>query len=277
MIDCGTAYQYVMFALSKVFLFFLNPGMWLAALLLLGTGLLWTRWQRAARWILSFCAVIIALVSILPLGWLILSPLEDRFPVLHQVEGKVDGIVVLGGAVQQLVTQYRGQPSLTGGAERMTEFIVLARKHPEARLAFSGGSGLLFDQGVKEADTARLFMSQFGLDVSRITFEAESRNTYENAVFTHKKMEPKPGERWLLITSATHMPRSMGVFRKAGWDPIAYPVDFLTFGSKQISFGFNMQSGLSSLGTGLREWAALAVYRILGRTEMLFPAPRKDK
>lgn len=262
-----------MFVLSKIFLFFLNPGMWLAALLLIGTGLLWTRWQRTARWILSLCAVFIALASILPVGLLLLGPLEDRFPVVRNVDGKIDGIVVLGGAVQQLVTEYRGQPSLTGGAERMTEFIVLARNHPKARLVFSGGSGLLFDQSVKEADTARLFMAQFGLDISRITFEAESRNTYENAVFTHKKMNPRPSERWLLITSATHMPRAMGVFRKAGWDPIAYPVDFLTYGPKQMTLGFNMLSGLNGISNGLREWAALVVYRILGRTDVLFPAP----
>ncbi|MBT5457527.1 MAG: YdcF family protein [Rhodospirillaceae bacterium] len=277
MIICGTAYQYPMFVLSKIFLFFLDPGMWLGALLLIGTGLLWTRWQRTARWILSLCAVFIAVVSLLPVGWLMLSPLEDRFPIIRKIDGKIDGIVVLGGAVQQLVTRYRGQPSLTGGAERMTEFIVLARKHPNARLAFSGGSGLLFDQGVKEADTARLFMAQFGLDVSRIVFEAESRNTYENAVFTWKKLKPKPGERWLLITSASHMPRSVGAFRKAGWDPIAYPVDFLTFGSKQLSFGFNMLSGLNGLRTGLREWAALVVYRLLGRTDAFFPAPKESR
>lgn len=266
-----------MFVLSKIFLFFLSPGMWLTGLLLMGTGLLWTRWQRAGRWILSACAVFIALISILPVGWLLISPLEDRFPVLRTVPGKVDGIVVLGGAVQQLVTQYRGQPALTGGAERMTEFIVLAKKHPQARLAFSGGSGLLFSQDVKETDTARLFMAQFGLDLSRVTFEADSRNTFENAVFTHRQMNPKPGERWVLITSASHMPRSMGAFRKAGWDPIAYPVDFLTYGPQQFSLGFNLQSGLSGLSTGLREWMALLVYRVLGRTDTFLPRPANPK
>jgi uncharacterized SAM-binding protein YcdF (DUF218 family) len=266
-----SAYQYTMFVLSKIFLFFLNPGAWLAILLLLGTGLLWTRWQRAGRWILSASAIFIALISVLPVGTLLLTPLENRFPVVPKLAGKIDGIIVLGGAVQQLVTHHRGQPSLTGGAERMTEFIVLAKKHPTARLAFSGGSGLVFNQSVKEADTARLFFRQFGLDTSRIVFEAESRNTFENAVFTYQKLNPQPDERWVLITSATHMPRAMGAFRKAGWQPIAYPVDFVTYGTYQKSLGFNMLSGLSALGHGLREWAALVVYRVLGRTDTFFP------
>lgn len=263
-----------MFVLSKIFLFFLSPGMWLAALLIVGTGMLWTRWQRAGRWILSLTVVFIAVMSIFPIGWLLVTPLEDRFPIVRKLDGKIDGIVVLGGAVQQLVTKYRGQPTLTGGAERMTEFIVLARKHPEAKLAFSGGTGLLTNNEVKEADTARLFFAQFGLDASRIVFEADSRNTFENAVYTYRTLQPKSGERWVLITSAQHMPRSVGAFRQAGWDPIPYPVDFQTFGSKQRTLGFDMLSGLGVFASALREWAALAVYRILGRTDALFPKPR---
>ena len=277
MIVPGAAYQYAMFVLSKIFLFFLNPGMWLAALLLLGTGLLWTRWRRMGRMILSLCAVLIAIVAVLPVGWMMLSPLEDRFPVIRKLEVKIDGIIVLGGAVQQFVTHYRGQPSLTGGAERLTEFIVMAKKHPKARLVFSGGSGNLFNQTLKETDTARLFMTQFGLDTANITFEAESRNTFENAQFTYQAMKPGSDERWVLVTSAIHMPRAMGAFRKAGWDPIAYPVDFVTFGSAQASLGFNMISGLKGLQVGLREWAALVIYRMLGRTDKLFPAPRKSR
>ena len=156
----------------------------------------------------------------------------------------------------------------------MTEFVALARRFPEARLVFSGGSGMVLQQDVKEAETARLFFAQMGLDTSRIVFEDQSRNTYENAHYTYKLLAPKANERWVLITSASHMPRSVGSFRKAGWRPIPFPVDFSTLGTPQWHIGFNMVNGLRWFGTGLRAWLGLAAYRLLGRTDALFPGPQ---
>ena len=263
-----------MFVLSKIALIVLNMGVWLLVLLLGGTALLWTRWRRVGRWILTGTCLFIAVPSILPIGQMMIATLEDRFPVVEEIKGPVDGIVVLGGTVQQLVTKYRRQPALTDGAERLTEFVALARRFPAAKLVFSGGSGLLTHQDVKETDTARLFFRQLGLDTTRILFEGDSRNTYENALYSYRLAKPKPDERWLLVTSAMHMPRAVGAFRKAGWTITPFPVDFHTYGPAQRSFGFNMLSGLGSLAPALREWAGLAVYRLLGRTDTLFPAPQ---
>ena len=263
-----------MFVLSKIVLFLLNPGVWLALLLIGGSALLWTRWRRAGRWILTAASLFIAVVSVLPVGLAMTGVLEDRFPVVHGLKGPVDGIVVLGGAVQQRVTRYRGQPTLTDAAERMTEFVVLARRFPKARLVFSGGSGLLFHQNEKEIDTARLFFTQMGIDLARILFEGKSRNTYENAVYSFRLVKPRPGERWVLVTSAMHMPRAVGVFRKAGWtDLVPYPVDFHTFGPAQYTLGLNMVDGLSTFSIALREWSALFAYRMLGRINSIFPGP----
>jgi uncharacterized SAM-binding protein YcdF (DUF218 family) len=262
-----------MFTLSKIVVFFLSPGVWLALLLIAGTALLWTRWRQAGRWILTITGLFVAIISIFPLGLYLIGPLEDRFPAVRELSGPVDGIIVLGGAVEQRVTRYRGQPTLTDAAERMTTFVVLAKRFPAARLVFSGGSGLLFDQEMKETETARLFFTQMGIDQTRILFEAESRNTYENAIHSFRLVRPGPGERWVLVTSAMHMPRAVGVFRKAGWKPIPYPVDFHTFGPEQRGLGFNMFNGLFSLTIGLREWTALIAYRLLGRTDAIFPTP----
>lgn len=263
-----------MFVLSKIFLFLLSPGLWLLALLLVGTALLWTGWRRAGRAILSGTCVFIAIPSIFPIGNLMIAALEDRFPVVKDLPGPVDGIVVLGGTVQQLVTRYRGQPSLTDGAERLTEFAALAKRFPGARLLFTGGSGLLQHQDIKETDTARQLFAQLGLDTSRIAFEGESRNTYENAVFSFRSIRPQPDQKWVLVTSAMHMPRAIGVFRKAGWRIAPYPVDFHTYGPEQRGLGFNMLAGLGAFSLALREWAGLVVYRLLGRTDAIFPAPQ---
>ena len=264
-----------MFLLSRLFNFFLQPGLWIGLLLVAGTILLWTRWRRAGRWILTATVTFAMLVTLVPVGLMMIGILEDRFPIVKQLPGPIDGIIVLGGTVNQLTTRYRGQPALTGGAERLTEFVALARAHPEAKLVFTGGSALILHPDVKETEVARLFLAQMGLDIRRVIFEDQSRNTYENALYSFRLVAPKPQERWVLITSASHMPRSVGTFRKAGWNPIPYPVDYSTYGSAQWEIGLNMVTGLRWFATALRAWSGLLVYRLLDRTDALFPAPDK--
>jgi uncharacterized SAM-binding protein YcdF (DUF218 family) len=167
----------------------------------------------------------------------------------------------------------RGQPTLTGAAERLTEFVSLARHYPEARLVFTGGSGNLFDQTLKETLVARAVFAQLGLDVNRITFEDRSRNTYENAVLTRDLVAPKPEETWLLITSAMHMPRAHGAFVKVGWRILPYPVDYQTSGSYDWRLGFSLASGLGGISDALHEWIGLVAYRAMGWTDGIFPGP----
>ena len=263
-----------MFVLSKVFIFLTDLDFLVPAVLCLGTVLLWTRWRRAGRWIVSATMFVVVALSVFPVGLWLIAVLENRFPVVHELPKPITGIVTLGGTISQFLTAARGQPALTDGAERLTEFVALARRHPKARLIFSGGSGSPTRQDLKEADAARLFFRQMGLDVSRILFERQSRNTFENATLTHALARPRAGERWVLITSALHMPRAIGAFRKAGWSPIPYPVDFQTFGPPRFTprIGLGLE-GLGKFSAALREWTALAVYRFLDRTETFFPAP----
>ncbi|MFT5439018.1 MAG: uncharacterized SAM-binding protein YcdF (DUF218 family) [Alphaproteobacteria bacterium] len=262
-----------MFILSKIFLFVINPGVWVACVLFIGTVLLWTRRKSLGRSIVTAMTVFLTLIAVLPVGQIMLGPLENRFPATDKVDGQVHGIIVLGGTISQHLTADRGQPALTDGAERLTEFVKLARDYPAAKLIFTGGSGKIFGQALKETDTARLFFKNMALDIERVTFESESRNTLENARFSYRLMKPSPRERWILITSASHMPRAMGVFRKAGWKPLAYPVDFHTLKDYAWGPGFDLVGGLSALSHGLYEWFGLVSYRLLGRTNDIFPAP----
>ncbi len=262
-----------MFVFSKIVLFFADPGVWLLILLGLGAVLLWTRWQRGGRAILSTTILFVIAISTLPVGEAMLATLEDRFPTVRTIAAPVDGIIVLGGAVHQRLTGARGQPALNQHAERMTEFVALARRFPAARLAFTGGSASVFHQDLKETEVARLFFESMGLRPDRVVYEGRSRNTYENAVFTRALLRPRPGERWLLVTSAAHMPRAIGAFRKAGWDPVAYPVDYVTRGLAEIGPFFNFRAGLNNFSDALHEWLGLIAYRLLGRSNTLFPAP----
>lgn len=261
-----------MFVLSKIYTSLVNPGFWVLLLVAGGTALLWTRWYRGGRRILAATALFLAFVAVVPVGNWATAVLENRFPTVRDLPARIDGIVVLGGTINQFVTRARGQPALTDGAERLTEFVALARRHPEARLMFTGGSGSVTRQDVKEAEAARMFFAQMGLDVGRVMFEDRSRNTWENALFTYRMAAPKPGETWVLITSAQHMPRSVGTFRKAGWQPLPYPVDYLTY-DKQHVFAIDFLGGLYSLWWAMREWMGLAAYYLLDRSDALFPAP----
>lgn len=261
------------FYLSKALLFLVDPGNVLLILLCAGAWLSWTRWRRLGRRLITVGALLGLAMASLPFGtWMIVS-IENRFPVVRELPERVDGIVVLGGVVNQVVTQARGQTSINGAIERLTEFAVLARRYPEAKLVFTGGSGDPSRQDVKEADYLRQILDVLGLDVDRIVLENQSRNTHENAVLTHKLVAPKPDETWVLITSALHMPRAFGSFRKAGWRMIPYPVDFNYTGDMTFELSFNFRSGIGTLSVAIREWLGLAVYWATGKTDALFPAP----
>ena len=233
--------------------------------------------RRAGRRILTGTVLFVALITIIPFGNFFVSILENRFPVVRELPPNITGIITLGGMINQFITTQRGQAALGSGAERMTEFVALARRYPAARLIFTGGNASLTRQNITEADAARTFFRDMGLEPARIVFENKSRNTYENAVFTYRAMAPKAGENWLLITSASHMPRSVGVFRKAGWEVIPYPVDFETEWPYRFDLGLGMAGGIKNLSLALHEWMGLLIYRFLGRSDEVFPGPGGQK
>jgi uncharacterized SAM-binding protein YcdF (DUF218 family) len=182
---------------------------------------------------------------------------------------------VLGGAISPDVSAARKEIALNEAAERMTGVAKLAREHPSARIVFTGGSGRLFS-GATEADFVTDLFESFGIPRDRIVLEGRARNTVENAVNTRAMVQPKPGERWLLVTSAHHMPRSVGIFRKAGFPVEPYPVDFRTRGSADLAGPFgSLASGLARTDAAMHEWAGLVVYWLSGHTSELFPGPRQ--
>jgi len=262
------------FWLSKLLWVAVNPGSLLLIFLVLGAVLTRTRWRRLGAWLVGLTTTAFLAIAVLPTAWPI-AVLEDRFPAVTTPPARVDGIVVLGGAGKLRVTERRGQVSLNEHAERMTAFVALARRYPDARLVFTGGSGSLRPGPLRETDLARRLFADLGLDPARVVFERESRNTYENAVNTKALVEPGPGETWLLVTSAMHMPRAVGVFRAVGWEVTPYPVDYVTTGDPPaLEWRFALDRGLRSLSVGTHEWLGLVAYYLMGRTPSLFPGPR---
>ena len=264
----------MVFALSKIFWTLANPGNLILIGLLIGFMVHLAPWRRVrhfGRGILGLTIGTAIAVAVLPVGTWLLSPLEDRFPAVVEPPSRVDGIIVLGGAIDLPRSVDRPGVALNGDAERIIEFVGLAKRFPNAKLVFSGGSGFLLDQVHREADFAAPLLQSLGVDPGRVLFDRDARNTYESAGNALKLADPQPGEVWLLVTSAYHMPRSVGVFRRAGWSVIAYPVDYLTGPSDRFDFDFAAGLGLTS--RAIKEWIGLLAYWEFGWTDALFPGP----
>lgn len=257
------------FVLSKLFWLLTRPSHLLLLGVLVGTVLLFTRYWRLGRATVAVGVVVILAVAVLPLAPWLAAPLEDRFAAPSPLPAKIDGIVVLGGSVE-LSGQEVG---LNSAGDRLTGLMALAHRNPDAPIVYSGGSSLIGGSEVREADLARRLLESVGFDPARVTFERESRNTHENAVFSKKLARPGSGEVWLLVTSAMHMPRSVGCFRQAGWPVVAYPVDYRVDPDSALEHRIDLGGNLVLLEAAAKEWIGLVAYHLLGYTSDLFPAP----
>jgi uncharacterized SAM-binding protein YcdF (DUF218 family) len=221
---------------------------------------------------LSF--LLLAIAGFSPLGNWLLYPLEQRFPPWNPAQGAPDGIIVLGGSIDADLSEAHGGAVVRSAADRILAAAALARRYPNARIIFSGGSANLISNDAREADYAGALFESLGVAKSRLIMERRSRNTQENAEFTKALAAPKSGERWLLVTSAFHMPRSVGLFRKAGFAVEAYPVDWRVGGSSDLrDFSVVADAGLGRTNIGLREWIGLLAYWITGKIDQPFPGP----
>jgi uncharacterized SAM-binding protein YcdF (DUF218 family) len=262
------------FVLSKTVAFLLLPSNFLILLGLLGVVLLATRFKRAGIRLAVASLVLLAVAGFAPIGIVLSHVLENRFPPWNPVRGAPDGIIVLGGAIDPVISLKRHTVALNDSAERVTAIAKLARAYPKARIVYSGGNAALFPQAPPEADFVLPLLESFGIPRDRVTLETRSRNTAENAAFTKALVKPKPGERWLLVTSALHMPRAIGCFRRVGFPVEAYPVDWNTMPRlTSLSPAGTLTGGLLRLDEASHEWLGLFAYWLSGRSSALLPGP----
>lgn len=254
-----------MFIASKLLAFAIEPLFWVL-LLLLASGLVsaWRR-PRLGRG-LTWMALLVLVAACWTSGSeALLRSLESQHPRpaaldMHQHVG----VVVLGGALSspELWESHR-QVGLNEQAERMTEAVALMRQYPHLRLLFTGGIANLSATGATEAIRARVFFEAMGVDPARVVYEEASRNTYENALHSAGLPGVDRQQPWLLLTSAFHMPRSMGVFRKSGWNVTPWPVDYRA-NAHDSWFDFSLRYGPRLWALALHEWLGMVAYRIAG-------------
>jgi uncharacterized SAM-binding protein YcdF (DUF218 family) len=209
-----------------------------------------------------------------PVSEALIMPLENRFPRPDLTRGgPIAGIIILGGAEDARANPPRELAGLNEAAERMTEAVALARRFPEARIVFTGGTAAVLTAELPEAATMGRLLEALGVARERTMLEERSRDTYENALFTKRLINPAPGQRWLLITSGWHMPRAMGCFRQAGFPVEPWPVDYRTSGRLELVFNAAIPDGLRRLDFIMKEYVGLVVYYLAGRTSALLPGP----
>lgn len=220
---------------------------------------------------LSFVVLIAWFVAVLPLSSWLFGPLETRFPKPEfPAEEEIGGVVVLGGAEYIGRSDSQGSLQLNEMGERILEMNRLLHLYPNSQFIYTSGSGSALKQGKKGADYVKDYFA--GIDMNdRIDYERESRNTFENALYS-KKIMKNTDKPWLLVTSAFHMPRSVGIFSKQGIPVIPYPVDYWSTPAKIDSLYIGFADNFVSINMAAREWTGLTAYWLAGKTSSWFPS-----
>jgi uncharacterized SAM-binding protein YcdF (DUF218 family) len=295
------------FIASKVGWFLLTPSNLILLALLIGAGLLiWERTRLFGMHLAGGGAIAAVVVVLLPLGdWLILT-LERRFPAYVPCETPKDapdsgrplaGIILLGGAISSQDIDGEIREDLGGSADRIRKAAQLAKEYPKLLVLVSGGQAFPRAGSRSEAVATADLLVELGVDLRRLRLETVSRTTAENAKFVAEQRAPQPAAvgpgapeqagseqaapaqadqgPWLLVTSAFHMPRSVGSFRKAGVEVIAVPTDWQVDDNRPL-LTMNALDRLGKLDLGVHEYAGLIAYWITGRTTGILPGPREE-
>jgi uncharacterized SAM-binding protein YcdF (DUF218 family) len=257
-------------ALSNAFGYFSSITNLIVAVALLGVILLLLR-RASGKTVAIAALTALIIASLSPLGNMLLTPLEQRFPGMKFPDQPIEGIIILGGSYDTQIRGYLSTVLLEEDTAPVTIIASLARRYPQARIIFSGGDDPA-KTGLGEAAIAKQLFVSFGVEASRISIEDQSRNTRENALFSYRMIKPAPNSIWLLVTSAYHMPRAIGAFRKAGLNVIGFPVGWRTHGWRDFWWpARSATDNLRRIDVATHEWLGLGTYRLLGYSNEWFP------
>ncbi len=251
--------------LSKLVWILISPDSLLMLWLGAGVVLFWVGKLVWAKRLFIGLLLVMLFIGLFPVGEWLFYPLEARYPSRPDLRD-VDGIVVLSGAEDPMRSVLWDQVLVNEAAERDLAFMMLARTFPDAKLVFTGGASSMIHQEYKAADIARRLFQEQGMDLTHITFERMSRNTWENVVLSKELVQPQKDEKWVLITTGWHMPRAMGIFCKAEWSVIPYPVDFRSKPGVLLRVDWGFASHLNDLVVGVKELMGFVAYKMMGKS-----------
>jgi uncharacterized SAM-binding protein YcdF (DUF218 family) len=211
--------------LSKLLPLLVYPLGLAVALLGITIGL---AWRRRPRWAIATATTALLILLLSSNAW-VATRLTQSLEWRHLPPNPVptaDAIVVLGGSTRSAIYP-RPWVDLMESGDRVLHGIRLYQAGNAPKLIFSGGRIVWRGGGATEASDMAEIAVAFGVPRSAILQEPDSLNTYQNAVNVNALMAQEGIERVLLVTSAMHMPRALGIFMKLGIPAIAAPTDFI--------------------------------------------------
>lgn len=259
------------FILSKIIWFIVKPSNFISFILLSGFCV-FLRKPNAGRKLIYIGLALLLFSSLDFIPHYLMLLLENRISQ-GAISDKIDGIIILSGMVDKDASR-SGSIELTEQADRIVEGVVLARRFPCAKLIITGSSGeLTYGRKFIEADYLGTLAILLGVEEDRILVERNARNTHEHALELSKILSKE--QDFILITSAFHMPRSYGCFRKEGFKTIPYPVDYTTkvnlFKNISMDTFLPKLENLNVLNIAVHEWLGLFIYRLYNYTDSFFP------
>ena len=265
----------IFFITSKIGQFCIEPLNWLILFLVLSLLFLSLRKPHLCRRFLIFALIDLILVGWLPTSEIFLRTLENAVPKVDVTQispNNIGGILILGGAIEGgEIAVDRGEISIYSSAERVTKAFELIRQYPDLPFIFSGFSGRLSPKGMSEADAFKQLIAEQGLLDRMAHYENQSRNTYENVMYIKpiagefgKKRSDGAPLPWLLITSASHMYRSVKIFQRQGIEVIPVPVDYQTANRLKWT-SFDLKDGIENWHKVIHELIGLIAYWFTGK------------
>jgi uncharacterized SAM-binding protein YcdF (DUF218 family) len=253
------------FFLSKIFWAAFNPLTLIGLLFIAGMGLLGLKKEKWGRRILYSATTLFILAGVVPIGPNLVVFLETRYPLPDPLPEQIDGVIVLGGAINSERSQIVGQVSVGEYGERLTEMIKLSRVYPQARILYSGGEGRLNPGAANEAEEVKKLLEDLKIPQDHFVFENQSRNTYENMKYSYDLIHPQAGDKWLLVTPAFHMPRSAAIFEKAGWRVIPYPAGYLEDNKYFLFRDIDVLGNFYKLQVAMKEIVGIIAYSLTSK------------
>ncbi len=256
--------------------FITTPSTFLLLLAFLSLLALLIGWRRRAIGCLTLSLTGFVGFGFTSLSEVLIAPLSARFPAVDLALAEPPfGLIVLGAGLNEVHAHHNNALiELEDGGEAIPTVALLAQRYPDARIILSGGSGTDFPPApLRAVDGMRRVLLEYGIAADRITFDPHSPSTVARAQNTLALVGDDADQVWWVITPAHRMPRLIGVYRKLGFEPVPYPIDFKWIPPFDFSYFYHFSDGLRLTDLGAHEWRGLLLYYLTDKTETLFPGP----
>jgi len=219
-----------MFIIQKILSnILISPGIFIIALLLILLLSMVSRYQKYGRILLIKIIILAYLLSIEPVKDLIVQPLEKSFsPISKERIEDGDCYIVLGGGIYDNAPTSLGENTgipTPGALTRIVEGVKLYKVNPK-KIIISGG--IVYSGDKSEGSIYKKIMIDLGVPSEDIIVEGRSKTTEENAKYTKEIMIKRKYKKAVLVTSATHMKRSVYIFEKKGVEVIPAPTGYIS-------------------------------------------------